>query len=69
MILAETRRDFANLQDRCRAEICKLITSKRELSRLKLPTMITEYLAEVVMDSSTSNALIPANQYDNIYMV
>lgn len=80
MILAETRRDFVNLQDRCRAEICKLISTKRDLWKLKLPPIITEYLAEGVSElpiavgaapssSSMAVALLSATctTFDNIY--
>lgn len=54
VILTGTRRDFANLQDRCRAEICKLVHSRRELCHLKLPNVITSYLADGVIDPTST---------------
>lgn len=69
MVLAETRRDFVNLQDRCRAEICKVITSRNGLSKLKLPTKITKYLSEVVYETQISKNLIPIGYYDSVNRV
>lgn len=52
MVLAETRREFVNLQDRCRAEICKYVRTPGDLqqlqSQLRLPPLIGRYLAEAV---------------------
>ncbi|XP_052868040.1 SPRY domain-containing SOCS box protein 3-like [Anopheles cruzii] len=53
MILTETRRDFVNLQDRCRAVIIKHINTQEKLDRLALPYCIKNYLAEAITDSST----------------
>ncbi|XP_055592353.1 SPRY domain-containing SOCS box protein 3-like [Uranotaenia lowii] len=52
MVLTESRRDFVNLQDRCRAVIIKHIKSREKLDRLDLPYCITNYLAEALYDSS-----------------
>lgn len=50
MVLAEARRDFVNLQDRCRAEITKCIKKAEQLKELKLPLIITRYLGEALGD-------------------
>lgn len=65
MVVAETRRDFVNLQDRCRAEILKNIKSKTEIDRLELPHVITQYLAEALSDE---RPLTPVDNFD-IYKV
>lgn len=44
------RRDFVNLQDRCRAEIIKHVKNRRQLADLNLPPSITAYLSEVYND-------------------
>uniref|UniRef100_A0A034VW88 SPRY domain-containing SOCS box protein 3 n=1 Tax=Bactrocera dorsalis TaxID=27457 RepID=A0A034VW88_BACDO len=59
MTLKCTRRDFVNLQDRCRAEIIKHVKSREDLVKLKLPPLITQYLGEVVND------VAPLRQVDN----
>ncbi|XP_035773805.1 SPRY domain-containing SOCS box protein 3-like [Anopheles albimanus] len=59
MILTETRRDFVNLQDRCRAVIIKHINTQEKLDRLALPYCIKNYLAEAVTDSATTTQMRP----------
>ncbi|XP_050082501.1 SPRY domain-containing SOCS box protein 3 [Anopheles aquasalis] len=59
MILTETRRDFVNLQDRCRAVIIKHINTQEKLDRLALPYCIKNYLAEAVTDSAASTQMRP----------
>ncbi|XP_055836473.1 SPRY domain-containing SOCS box protein 3 [Episyrphus balteatus] len=59
MTLKCARRDFVNLQDRCRAEIIKHVKNRRELAKLNLPPSITAYLSEVYND------IIPWRQVDN----
>ncbi|XP_036329305.1 SPRY domain-containing SOCS box protein 3-like [Rhagoletis pomonella] len=59
MTLKCTRRDFVNLQDRCRAEIIKHVKTREDLVKLKLPPLITQYLSEVVND------VAPLRQVDN----
>lgn len=44
------KRDFVNLQDRCRAVIVKKIKRKQDLEQLFLPTKIKMYLAEAIED-------------------
>ncbi|XP_038106749.1 uncharacterized protein LOC6036649 [Culex quinquefasciatus] len=53
MVLTESRRDFVNLQDRCRAVIIKHIKTREKLDRLNLPYCITNYLAEALSDCTT----------------
>ncbi|XP_029709231.1 SPRY domain-containing SOCS box protein 3 [Aedes albopictus] len=53
MVLTDSRRDFVNLQDRCRAIIIKHIKTREKLDRLNLPHCITNYLADALTDSST----------------
>ena len=50
MELGKTRRDFANLQDRCRASIMKLVKTRDRLDTLKLPYRIKNYLSESLID-------------------
>lgn len=45
------KRDFVNLQDRCRAVIVKRITCKEDLEKLCVPTKIRGYLGEAIIDS------------------
>lgn len=42
------KRDFVNLQDRCRAIIVKRVQRKKDLENLFLPTKIQMYLAESI---------------------
>lgn len=51
MILGETRRDFVNLQDRCRAVFMKKIQTRSQLDELNLPHIIVRYLANALHDS------------------
>uniref|UniRef100_A0A182QAM5 SPRY domain-containing SOCS box protein 3 n=1 Tax=Anopheles farauti TaxID=69004 RepID=A0A182QAM5_9DIPT len=54
MLLSEMRRDFVNLQDRCRAIIIKHINTREKLDRLALPYFIKNYLAEAVTESTAA---------------
>lgn len=63
MVLINCRRDFVNLQDRCRAEIMRRIKKRDDLAELKLPIPIIKYLSEVFNDST------PLTPVDNIDMV
>lgn len=51
MILTITRRDFMNLQDRCRAVILKRVSFQRQLDKLSLPPRIKRYLSEPLADA------------------
>lgn len=53
MVLTDSRRDFVNLQDRCRAIIIKHVKTHEKLDRLNLPHCITNYLADALSDCST----------------
>jgi len=66
MFLCETRRDFVNLQDRCRAEIVKRVKTYCDLEKIKLPPSIKKYLADSLHDQATP--LTPVENYE-IYMV
>ncbi|XP_070072560.1 SPRY domain-containing SOCS box protein 3 isoform X3 [Drosophila takahashii] len=48
MTLKCTRREFVNLQDRCRAVIMRRVRSSSQLEKLKLPLPISDYLGEVI---------------------
>lgn len=48
MHLESMKRDFVNLQDRCRAVIVKKIKRKQDIEKLFLPTKIKMYLAEAI---------------------
>lgn len=64
MTLTETRRDFVNLQDRCRAEIVKRIKKASDLEQLhQLPNLIKQYLADAIIDFTT---IIPVDNYDTL---
>jgi SPRY domain-containing SOCS box protein 3 len=67
MVLCETRRDFVNLQDRCRAVITKSIKNRDSLEMLKLPLRITNYLSEAFNDPATP--LTPVDNFYDLYMV
>lgn len=58
MTLTYMRRDFVNLQDRCRAVILEGIKNKKELEKLEVPPMIRNYLAEAI-----SRKFVPVNYY------
>lgn len=62
MELCETRRDFVNLQDRCRAVIVKNIKSRENLEKLNIPYSITNYLAEALTDNDP-----PLTAVDNFF--
>jgi len=59
MTLKCTRREFVNLQDRCRAVIMRRVRSASQLEKLKLPLPITDYLGEVI------DEMEPLRQVDN----
>lgn len=59
MTLKSARREFVNLQDRCRAVIMRKVRTAGNLDELKLPLPITEYLGEVIDDME------PLRQVDN----
>lgn len=49
MTLTGMKRDFVNLQDRCRAVIMKEVKSPADLDKLTLPPRIKSYLKEAVV--------------------
>lgn len=68
MQLCNTRRDFVNLQDRCRAIIIKHVKTRDRLDQLRLPFRITNYLAEAMTTDSTT-PLSPMSNFYEFYMV
>lgn len=64
MVLCNTRRDFSNLQDRCRGTIMKLVKTRDQLERLKLPLIITNFLGEALL-GETPDAIL--NNYPNYH--
>lgn len=63
MKLGEARRDFVNLQDRCRAEIMKLVKSRAQIDELKLPVIISRYLAIALYDTKPLTPVINLDNY------
>lgn len=61
MTLNSMRRDFVNLQDRCRAAIVKRIKSKSDLEKIGVPPGIRAYLNEGMLDPVTP--FLPLNKY------
>lgn len=51
--LCAMRRDFVNLQDRCRSVIVKQVSSKEDLDKLMIPSRIKNYLAEAIGEFTT----------------
>lgn len=51
MTLESMKRDFVNLQDRCRAVIVKRIADKKDLEKLLVPPRIRSFLGEAIIDS------------------
>lgn len=64
MTLTLMKRDFVNLQDRCRAVILKQVTSQAQLDKLNLPPRIKGYLSEPLAD--TVQPFQPVNKYVNL---
>lgn len=50
MTLIAMKRDFVNLQDRCRAVIVKRIKKIRDLDKLLVPPRIKMFLSEAIVD-------------------
>lgn len=61
LCVAEQRREFVSLQDRCRAEILKHITDKEHIRQLDIPQIMVRYL-QAAMPSEQQ--LIPVDNYD-----
>ncbi|XP_055709381.1 SPRY domain-containing SOCS box protein 3 [Phlebotomus papatasi] len=66
MFLSECRRDFVNLQDRCRAAIVKRVKKRDDIPQLNLPPRIAKYLEETLSDSTVP--LTPVDNFD-MYMI
>lgn len=65
MVVAEARREFVNLQDRCRAEIVKCIKTPKQLKDLRLPLIITRYLGEELDDAKSLTPLSNLKGYEH----
>lgn len=65
MALGAMKRDFVNLQDRCRAVILKRIRSENDLEKLNLPNRMKAYLREALQDGQErySQPFLPVNKY------
>lgn len=50
MTLESMKRDFVNLQDRCRAVIVKKVSDKKDLEKLMVPPSIRNFLGEAIVD-------------------
>lgn len=61
MTLAGMKRDFVNLQDRCRAVIVKRVSGRKDLEKLMVPPRIRSFLAEAILESTTP--FKPLNRY------
>ncbi|XP_044743096.1 SPRY domain-containing SOCS box protein 3 [Chrysoperla carnea] len=59
MTLCCMRRDFVNLQDRCRAEIIKRINNKQDIDKLYLPMPLKHYLEEAILEKA--QPFLPVN--------
>lgn len=65
MFLDCTKRDFVNLQDRCRAIIIKKIKHKSDLEKLFLPAQIRLYLSEAIAETLEPFKLVNQNLANN----
>lgn len=63
MVLCNMKREFANLQDRCRETIMNLVGTRDRLETLKLPFRMTNYLAESL--GGTPDSIL--NNFPNYY--
>ncbi|XP_018319572.1 SPRY domain-containing SOCS box protein 3 [Agrilus planipennis] len=61
MSLVTMKRDFVNLQDRCRDVIVKRIKDKKHLKQLYVPPKIRHYLSESILEESQSLQLVIEN--------
>lgn len=58
-----TKRDFVNLQDRCRAVIVKQISNERDLDELAVPVAIRSYLRQAILEAD-----VPLNSVNQIVL-
>jgi SPRY domain-containing SOCS box protein 3 len=62
MSLGVLKRDFLNLQDRCRATILKQLTAEEQIDQLCLPLRIKQYISEGLENFQEDVALQLNNQ-------
>lgn len=64
MTLTGMKRDYVNLQDRCRAVIVKRVRARKDLEKLMVPPRIKSFLAEAILENAAP--FKPLNKYDCI---
>ena len=62
MSLGVLKRDYINLQDRCRAAILKQLTAEEQIDQLCLPLRIKQYISEGLENFQEDVALQLNNQ-------
>jgi SPRY domain-containing SOCS box protein 3 len=62
MALGVLKRDFVNLQDRCRATILAQLTHEEQIEQLCLPLRIKQYISEGLENFQEDVALAMNNQ-------
>lgn len=63
MTLVTMRRDFVNLQDRCRAVIIKKMKTKSLFDKIILPPNIKRYLEEAILENPLHPSFQPFDKY------
>ncbi|XP_056630939.1 SPRY domain-containing SOCS box protein 3 [Diorhabda carinulata] len=64
MLLDSMKRDFVNLQDRCRAVIIKRVKNKEDLEKLFLPPQVRRYLSEGIPEIAQPFKPVNINKED-----
>jgi len=62
MSLGMLKRDFVNLQDRCRASVLRHLTHEEQIDQLRLPIRIKQYISEGLENFQEDVALSVNNQ-------
>ena len=62
MSLGVLKRDFVNLQDRCRATVLKHLTREEQIDQLRLPIRIKQYISEGLENFQEDVAVSVNNQ-------
>lgn len=69
MALLSMKRDFVNLQDRCRAVIVKNIKRRKDLDKLLLPSRMKMYISEALYDPMHPLQPVNINVTNNILII
>lgn len=69
MSLGVLKRDFVNLQDRCRATILKQLTHEEQIDQLCLPIRIKQFISEGLENFQEDVALSVNNQMSHWWTV